>query len=80
MIGVVGRLAGSQIGLQIGREALANIGGGGLRRVATQELEILMQNPQIQEAFTRELKNNDEEIGQSRFSNTVKHNVVWGCN
>ena len=54
MIGVVGRLAGSQIGRQIGREALANIGGGGLRQVATQELERLMQNPQIQEAFTRE--------------------------
>ena len=54
MIGVVGRLAGSQIGRQIGREALANIGGGGLRQVATQELETLMQNPQIQEAFTRE--------------------------
>ena len=54
MIGVVGRLAGSQIGRQIGREALENIGGGGLRQVATQELERLMQNPQIQEAFTRE--------------------------
>ena len=54
MIGVVGRLAGSQIGRNIGREALANIGGGGLRQVATQELERLMQNPQIQEAFTRE--------------------------
>ena len=53
MIGVVGRLANSQIGRQIGREALANIGGG-LRQVATQELERLMQNPQIQEAFTRE--------------------------
>ena len=55
MIGVVGRLAGSQIGRKIGREALANIGGGGLTcQVATQELERLMQNPQIQEAFTRE--------------------------
>ena len=54
MIGVMGRLAGSQIGRNIGREALANIGGGGLRAVATQELERLMQNPQIQEAFTRE--------------------------
>ena len=54
MIGVVGRLAGSQMGRAIGREALANIGGGGLRQVATQELERLMQNPQIQEAFTRE--------------------------
>ena len=54
MIGVVGRLATSQLGRQIGREALANIGGGGLRQVATQELERLMQNPQIQEAFTRE--------------------------
>ena len=54
MIGVVGRIASSQLGRQIGREALANIGGGGLRQVATQELERLMQNPQIQEAFTRE--------------------------
>ena len=54
MIRVVGRLATSQLGRQIGREALANIGGGGLRQVATQELERLMQNPQIQEAFTRE--------------------------
>ena len=50
----MGRLAGSQIGRNIGREALANIGGGGLRQVAIQELERLMQNPQIQEAFTRE--------------------------
>ena len=54
MVGVIGRIAGSQIGRQIGREALENIGGGGLRQVATQELERLMQNPQIQEAFTRE--------------------------
>ena len=54
MIGVVGRIASSQLDRQIGREALANIGGGGLRQVATQELERLMQNPQIQEAFTRE--------------------------
>ena len=54
MIGIMGRVASSQIGRQIGREALANIGGGGLRQVATQELERLMQNPQIQETFTRE--------------------------
>ena len=44
MIGVVGRLAGSQIGRQIGREALANIGGGGLHQVATQERIILSLN------------------------------------
>ena len=54
MIGVVGRFAGSQVGRQMGREALANIGGGGLRQVATQEVERLMQNPRIQESFTRE--------------------------
>ena len=54
MTGVVGRLATSQLGRQIGREALANIGGGGLRQVTTQELERLMQNTQVQEAFTRE--------------------------
>ena len=53
MVGAIGRIAGSQIGRQIGRKALENIGGGGLRQVATQELERLMQNPQTQEAFTR---------------------------
>ena len=80
MTGVMGRLAGSQIGRQIGREALANIGGGGLRQVATQELERLMQNPQIQEAFTREQLRIMMKIRQSRFSNIVEFNVIRGWN
>ena len=72
MIGVVGRLATSQLGRQIGREALANIGGGGLRQVATQELERLMQNPQIQEAFTREqLRKMMKKLGKAGLASLL---------
>ena len=42
------------MGRLAGREALERLGGGGLRAVATRELEQLMQNPQIQDAFTNE--------------------------
>ena len=63
MIGVVGRLAGSQIGRAIGREALANIGGGGLRQVATQELERTNAKPaDTRSIYKRTINNNDEEI------------------
>ena len=78
MIGVVGRFAGSQVGRQMGREALANIGGGGLRQVATQELERLMQNPQIQESFTREqLRIMMKKLGKAGLA-TLLSSMLFG--
>ena len=78
MIGVLGRVAGSQVGRQMGREALANIGGGGLRQVATQELERLMQNPQIQEAFTREqLRLMMKKLGKAGLA-TLLSSMLFG--
>ena len=78
MIGVLGRFAGSQVGRQMGREALANIGGGGLRQVATQELERLMQNPQTQQSFTREqLRIMMKKLGKAGLA-TLLSSMLFG--
>ena len=79
MIGVLGRVAGSQIVRQGAIDFLENLAGGSFRQVATQELQRLLANPRIQDQFTtQQLRILAKKLGQAGLASYLSSLIMRG--